>query len=134
EHATQIAQVRSGRLELAIEDQLIGPLLDVAVGTALAAAPNRKVNMNVRVEPPTLAPVAVDGPRLTQAVTQLVSNGIRFTPDGGNVGVRAYATDDTLHIEVRDDGPGIPEERLPRIFDDGHAVRGSTNHHSSDSL
>jgi signal transduction histidine kinase len=134
EHATQIAQVRSERLELAIESQLIGPLLDVAVGTAQAAAPNRKVHLNVLVEPPSLEAVAVDGPRLTQAVTHLVSNGIRFTPDGGRVEVKAYVTEETLHIEVADDGPGIPEERLPRIFDDGHAVRGSTNHHSSDSL
>jgi signal transduction histidine kinase len=132
EHATQIAQVRSERLELAIEEQAIGPLLDVAVGTAQAAAPNRRVKLEVQVDGKLDA--QVDGPRLTQAVTHLVSNGIRFTPDDGSVVVRAYASEEMLHIEVKDDGPGIPEESIPRIFDDGHAVRSSTNHHSSDSL
>jgi len=133
EHATQIAQVKGERLDLMRVLQPVTPLLERAVGNALAAAPTRRVKLATHVAPDT-PPIEVDGPRLTQAVTHLVANAIRFTPDNGSVEVRAEASRDELRIEVCDQGKGIPAERMASLFDDGHAVHGAQHHHSSGGL
>ena len=55
--------------------------------------------------------------RLEQALQNVASNAIRHTPDGGRIELRAAPVDGRVRITVRDTGPGIPEEHLPRIFD-----------------
>lgn len=57
----------------------------------MAHAPNRSVRVTRR-DGPTLGTAAVDGPMLTQAISNLIANGIRFTPDGGRVEITAEPT------------------------------------------
>lgn len=52
-----------------------------------------------------------------QATGNLLSNAIRYTPQGGHVAVRASESEGLARIEIEDDGPGIAAEHLPRIFD-----------------
>jgi two-component system sensor histidine kinase BaeS len=75
-----------------------------------------------------------DGPQLTEAITQLVCNGIRFTPDGGSVTVSARREDGELVIAVADTGVGIPEEQRHRIFDRAVTIGDALHHHSSTQL
>jgi signal transduction histidine kinase len=58
-----------------------------------------------------------DRERIVQLLTNLVGNALKFTPRGGGVSVRLLAEPDVATIEVRDSGPGIPADELPRIFD-----------------
>jgi signal transduction histidine kinase len=53
---------------------------------------------------------------LERVVMNLVSNAIKYTPQGGSVTVRAWSEDGRIRLEVSDTGIGIPEEALPRIF------------------
>ncbi len=50
-------------------------------------------------------------------VKNLVSNALRYTPEDGAVDLRVHTGDGVVRVEVRDTGPGIPEEMLPRVFD-----------------
>jgi signal transduction histidine kinase len=61
--------------------------------------------------------VNADRDRLRQAIANLVDNGIKYTPAGGRVDVRAERAPDAVEIRVTDTGPGIPPHDLPRIFD-----------------
>jgi two-component system phosphate regulon sensor histidine kinase PhoR len=62
--------------------------------------------------------VTSDGDRLRQILENLLENAIKYTPPGGHVSVRAAAAGDGgVAFEVADDGPGIPPEHLPRIFE-----------------
>jgi two-component system sensor histidine kinase CreC len=54
---------------------------------------------------------------LHQAVENLVQNAVEWSPEGGTVKVGAEVTGDRVHIAVTDDGPGIPDFALDRIFD-----------------
>jgi signal transduction histidine kinase len=65
------------------------------------------------------APVELrfDRERIVQLLTNLIGNALKFTPRGGGVSVRLSAEPETATIEVRDSGPGIPPDELPRIFD-----------------
>jgi signal transduction histidine kinase len=64
----------------------------------------------------------VNHPLVEQALTNLVANAIRYSPHGTTVTIRASRSNDVLpgdhvEIEVRDQGPGIAEEHLNRIFE-----------------
>ncbi|MEV4639674.1 HAMP domain-containing sensor histidine kinase [Actinoplanes sp. NPDC049548] len=71
--------------------------------------------------------VQADPVRLRQAVGNLVSNGIRYTPAGGTVTVSAAVKAAGLVIAVRDTGVGIAAEDLPKIFDRFWRSEGSRN-------
>jgi PAS domain S-box-containing protein len=58
-----------------------------------------------------------DGLKTEQVVLNLVSNAVKYTPDGGTVTVTCALRDGVASIEVRDTGPGIPEDKQEAIFD-----------------
>ena len=58
-----------------------------------------------------------DPERVTQILVNLLSNAIKFTPPGGRISARCRATADSVAIEVRDTGIGIPTEKLETIFE-----------------
>jgi two-component system sensor histidine kinase BaeS len=60
---------------------------------------------------------SVDSARIRQALGNLVSNAIRFTPPGGNVVVGVRRADDGYNLTVTDNGTGIADEHLPHLFD-----------------
>lgn len=61
--------------------------------------------------------VSADANRLRQVLVNLVSNAIKYGPDGATVAISAEATPTTLRITVTDQGPGIPPELQGRLFD-----------------
>ena len=63
-----------------------------------------------------------DGDRLRQVLWNLLSNAIIYTPPGGRVEVAACSGEDSVTLEVRDTGVGIPEEELPLVFHMFHRV------------
>jgi signal transduction histidine kinase len=66
-----------------------------------------------------VGPLAVkaDPDKLTQILTNLVSNAMKYTPAGSSIAVRASAEDGMAHVVVEDNGPGIPRDRLERVFE-----------------
>jgi len=133
EDATRVAQIESDRLALTLADHPVEELVRQAVSIAAGDAPNRDLSITTEVEP-DLPPARVDGPRLTQALANLVRNGIRFTPDGGTIEVRGAREDDQLVLWVKDSGIGIPEGKVREVLHRSFTVRDSLNHHSSGTL
>ena len=72
--------------------------------------------------------------RQTFNLDELVRNGIRFTPDGGSVVVRAIARGHDLAIEVRDTGVGLSDEARLRLLDDVYVPHDSRHHHTASGL
>jgi PAS domain S-box-containing protein len=58
-----------------------------------------------------------DATKITWAVSNLIANALRYTPDGGRVGITLGADDGTVRVTVTDTGPGIPPDRRERIFE-----------------
>ena len=84
--------------------------------------------LHVRLElDPILPPGWIDPPQLERALTNLVDNAVKFTPEGGEILLRTAAVGDRLVITIRDSGPGVPPERAATLFsrfDVGKDVRG----------
>ncbi len=67
--------------------------------------------------PDRLPPVQADRDRLSQIVGNLLSNALRYVPQGGKVVIRAEEGAGEIRISVSDDGPGIPARELPHLFE-----------------
>jgi two-component system, OmpR family, sensor kinase len=89
----------------------LGALLERTV-TRWRAAADRDWRLR-----PTSAIVVADRYRLETALDSLVENAVRYTEEGGRIELAAYPDEESVVIEVRDDGPGIPDEELAYIFE-----------------
>ena len=67
--------------------------------------------------PGPTATVHGDRSRIEQVVMNILSNAIKYTPDGGKITVRTGLDGETVWVQVRDTGIGIPEKDLPRLFE-----------------
>lgn len=131
--ATRMAQANDGEALPAPATNEIEPVLAEALREAAGAAPDRKVSLGLEVHPSARFAL-LDRTLVTQAVDQLVRNGIRFTPDGGSVRVLANTEGEDLRIEVRDTGIGLSSEARARLFDESYVKHDSRNHHTARGL
>ena len=69
--------------------------------------------------------VVADRTRLEQVAANLIDNAVKYTPSGGRVDVDVRRAGDAAELRVRDTGPGVPPDELPRIFD--RLFRGDTS-------
>jgi signal transduction histidine kinase/ActR/RegA family two-component response regulator len=92
--------------------------LRAAVETTIAGVHGYAMEHRVRVtlRAPRTAEVIGDQDRLIQVFTNLISNAIKFSPQGGEVVVAIEVENETARVSVRDQGPGIPAEFQARIF------------------
>jgi signal transduction histidine kinase len=133
EDATRMSHIEDSAMTLAPTPCEIARVVQDAAEAAKNDAPSRRVQLVLELEP-NLGEASVDRPRLAIAIANLIRNGIRFTPDGGRVTVRARRGDVELEIAVQDTGVGIEPERQQHLFEHAFMVRDSANHHSSSSL
>ncbi|MFQ3672147.1 MAG: HAMP domain-containing sensor histidine kinase, partial [Aggregatilineales bacterium] len=73
--------------------------------------------------------VSVDGRKLSQAITNLIGNAIKYTPEGGSITVRVCARDGMARLEVQDTGYGIPADALPNLFTEFFRAKTAATQH-----
>ncbi|MFD7130544.1 sensor histidine kinase [Streptomyces sp. NPDC059894] len=109
-----LARLDEGRpLESAEVD--LAALVAEAVWDARAAGGDHDWRLELSLDPPPL--VLGDGARLHQVVANLLANARAHTPAGTRVTTVVTALDGLCAVHVRDDGPGIPPDLLPSVFD-----------------
>jgi two-component system sensor histidine kinase KdpD len=72
---------------------------------------------NLVIDVPELPPLEFDYVEIDQVLTNLIENALKYTPPGSTITVAARQTSDHVEVEVADDGPGIPNDALARLFD-----------------
>ncbi len=110
-----LSKIEAGRFELAIETVPIQTSFGEVLSVMRPLADRKSQTLSQRNE--AGLHVRADATRLKQVLMNLVGNGIKFTPEGGQVELLARRRDDRVQIEVRDTGPGIPFEEQERIFE-----------------
>jgi PAS domain S-box-containing protein len=116
EDILDISRIISGKLDIERTTVRVPNLVDAAVAARLPAARAKQIQMTHWVAD-NLPPIEGDPKRLQQVLGNVVSNAIKFTPEGGRVEIRCSSSADVVSIEVSDTGIGIDGEFLPLIFD-----------------
>jgi two-component system, chemotaxis family, CheB/CheR fusion protein len=111
-----VSRITRGKIRLRPELVDLGPILNGAVETARPLIEERKHELTVSFRPGALHLLA-DPVRLEQVVVNLLTNAAKYTEAGGRIWLSAERDGPDVVIRVRDNGIGIPPERLPEMFE-----------------
>jgi PAS domain S-box-containing protein len=111
-----VSRITQGKIQLRKEVVDIGPILYGAVDTVRPLIEDRKHTLNVAFGSGLLR-VKGDPARLEQIVVNLLTNAAKYTKSGGRISLIAEQDGSDVVIRVRDNGIGIPAEKLPDMFE-----------------
>jgi signal transduction histidine kinase/PAS domain-containing protein len=117
-----LASIEAGRMTLDREAVEPKALLDTVSGIMNEWARSQNLKLNVDC-PPDLEPIQVDERRLKQALCNLISNAIKFTPPGGAITITGRVENETALFSVADTGIGIAAEDHERVFKEFERAR-----------
>lgn len=109
------ARVSSGKLRLEFHPTNVYEIVRVAYQAQKPTADAHSLDFTFSTDCDEVV-VFGDAGRLQQVLTNLISNAIKFTPDGGSVSIELKKTPETVAIHVKDTGQGMTPEALPNIF------------------
>lgn len=110
-----LAKVESGRMGLAVETVSLRSIIHSATRIVEGKANENGVHLMLDEMPEIV--IEADSRAVRQVLLNLMSNAVKFTPQGGSVGVSAELCDGSIHVLVRDTGQGIPAEKIERVFE-----------------
>ncbi|TMK79963.1 MAG: hypothetical protein E6G45_02085 [Actinobacteria bacterium] len=110
-----VAQADAGRLTLEQSSLDVSELASHSVEAARPAADEKSIKLLLSTEPVPL--LVGDRGRLAQVLDNLISNALKFTPQGGTVEMRTSSENGHVSVEVVDTGIGIPPADQPRLFE-----------------
>jgi len=84
---------------------------------AVARSRREHPNRTITVEAPSAIPVVADRDRIGQVLTNLLDNAIKYSPDGGDVTVRAQSSPSKVEVAVLDQGVGISPDQSHAVFE-----------------
>jgi two-component system, OmpR family, sensor histidine kinase BaeS len=104
--------------ELSIHPQTMEPerLLQDVVSTYQYQAQRKNIGLELDIGSP-LSPVEVDPGRMTQVLTNILDNALRYTLEGGRIVLSAKESKEKVELVIQDSGPGLKAEDLDRVFD-----------------
>jgi two-component system phosphate regulon sensor histidine kinase PhoR len=110
-----VARLDSGDLQVRVDPVNVNAVVSEAVSTAEStpAVNGHRFVVELPAEPVT---ATADRDKLRQILSVLLENAVKYSPEGGTVTVAARPTDETVRIEVADEGIGIPAHEQERIF------------------
>ena len=111
-----LSLAEAGQLKLEKTMIPVGQIVDHAIEGFHMQAAEHKVKLVADVEN-HLPPVHVDSDRINMVLRNLISNALRYTPENGEIVVRATQKDGEAILSVSDTGSGIASEDLPYVFD-----------------
>jgi len=112
----QWARLQMRRVKVVVSTEPFRPVVERLLADLAEGAAAKEVSLESYIDDVT---VQADPALVATTLRNLVTNGIKFTPPGGKVEVRAKADGDAVRIEVADTGVGIAADRLPRLFEPG---------------
>src|SRR5215217_4551703 len=116
EDLLDVSRIITGKLKIEFQPVSFASITDSAINSLRPAIDAKHLQLETTIDP-AASPILGDPARLQQIVTNVLSNAIKFTPNGGKVEVSLERFDSHVRLKVRDTGVGIPPEHLPHIFE-----------------
>jgi signal transduction histidine kinase len=108
-------RIEANRLETVAQPTAIGKILTQIAAQRRVIASTREIRVEVRVAAEVEATIDVD--LVTRAIENVVDNALRYTPSGGSIALSATRIGDDVEVAVANDGPPIPLDARPVIFE-----------------
>jgi two-component system, OmpR family, phosphate regulon sensor histidine kinase PhoR len=110
-----LSMIESGQAILRLVEVKLNTLIDDAVDRMLDQADAKDIKLETDV--PKSLRVWCDWDQMRRVLINLIHNAIKWSPRGGRISVRAYRNQDEIIIQVTDNGPGVPDAQVDRIFE-----------------
>jgi len=117
-----LGSLESGKMTMHLETVQLDELAAYAVRSMEGLAARKKVSLIFKGQDTGKLAVLADRRRMLQVLVNLLSNAIQFTPEGSGVETVVRREDESVLIEVLDDGPGVPPEERELVFEKYHQV------------
>ncbi len=118
----ELSKIEAGRASLLVEPFRIDDVIKDSVGMLFMKAKERNMEISVETEDVKDTFCCGDTRRVTEIIINLLDNAIKYTPEGGNIGIMAKTINDYIEITVWDTGKGIDPHNFERIFDAYHRL------------
>lgn len=112
----EIAKLESNRIELNIQTFNLVTLVNEVIEAVEYKAKRKNIKLSISNESNSVM-VKADAAKISQVITNLLMNSINYGKEGGKTSIRLYDLADNILVEVKDNGKGIAEEHLPRLFE-----------------
>ncbi|RLB18527.1 MAG: hybrid sensor histidine kinase/response regulator [Deltaproteobacteria bacterium] len=116
-----VAKIEAGKYIQHQAPTNIDKIIKETVDLMLPRAQEQGIHLTIKTT--NLKPVKADPKAIEEIFSNLISNAINYSPDGGEVVVTAEGLGEYIEIKVKDNGVGIPQEELPKIFDKFYRVK-----------
>ncbi|RWS43174.1 sensor histidine kinase [Bacillus mycoides] len=124
----ELAKLESGTYKLEMSTFSIGELIQQVYTKLLFSMEEKHLQVDIQADASLF--VKANRSRIEQVVVNLLSNAIRYTPDGEKIHVSVVETEDTVKIEIENTGNPIPEESLEKIWDRFYRLDASRSRHT----
>ncbi|MGH1284821.1 sensor histidine kinase [Bacillus toyonensis] len=124
----ELAKLESGTYKLEMTTFSIGELIQQVYTKLLFSMEEKQLQLDVDAD--TSIFVKANRSRIEQVVVNLLSNAIRYTPDGEKIKISVIETEDTVKVELENTGNPIPEESLEKIWDRFYRLDASRSRHT----
>ena len=109
-----MAEIQSGGLPLQLGEVILSDLIARSSESVKMFAASKEIDLEIETEPGVTA--EADPRRLGQVLDNLMTNAIKYTPNGGDVAITMSHTDETATIAITDNGIGIPKDEQSQMF------------------
>ena len=115
-----LSRIETGRaLDLVLTDVELSTTIERVVGSQRSYTDRHEFKV---VVPEDLPDIVADQDKIEQVLTNLLSNAVKYSPEGGTITVHARSMNDHVAVSVADEGIGIPEEQIGKLFTRFHRV------------
>ena len=119
EQLMDLSRLDEGRLELVLRPASVPDAVAEALESFMTLPPGLRLEQRFE---PDLPPVLADVHRLVEMVINLVSNAVKYSPDGGRILLEGRRAGNMVQLHVSDEGLGLPPEEMATIFERFHRV------------
>ncbi|MBA2395289.1 MAG: MASE4 domain-containing protein [Ktedonobacteraceae bacterium] len=119
-----LERMKSGRIEMNWEEIDINALIQEIMDHTYATSRPEQIQLGLD---PHISPIKGDRDKLTQVITNLVNNAVKYSPDGGSILIGSKQEGNTAHFFVQDHGMGIPAGKLDQVFERYARVESDTS-------
>ena len=112
----EISKQQTGTLELNWEDADLMELVDRSIAVNRPIARRKKIEIVKEIEMESLS-LRIDRVKITQVIDNLLSNAVKYSHPDTTVTLRVNTADSMVTTEVADQGQGIPEDEIPKLFE-----------------